>query len=572
MKKVLIVLLVLVLLAAVAVGLLYFFWTADKLAAYADKKMAEGNYEKAVEYYDKAVELDPGNTAYALSLADASLQLGSYTRAERALVNAIRTAPRLELYLALSELYVAQDKLMDAEKLLSSVTDSVIRTQIDAMRPAAPVLSPESGEYDSYISVTVEAAGTAVCYSTDREYPSQNRTAYTEPLALSAGDTTITAIAVGENGLVSTLSEASYRIVGVIEEISFASPELEAMVREQLYLPDASPVLTSDLWDVTELTLPETVTDYSDLHYFTSLTSLTIQNSSVEDYSFLPALTELQVLDLSGSLISAETLEHIGALSTLTTLRLRGCGLSNILPLAQTTAITELDLADNSITNIGVLANYAGLVTADLSGNAISDLSALAGLTQITALDLSGNDVRSIEALAGCAGMEELDLSDNQVSDLAPLRAMTQLKKLVANDNVITSIKVLSGCLRLSHLNVADNELTEIDVVGNLPALNYLDFSYNEVTELPEFPAATHLQQFYAAYNQLTDISNLSVQAELTYVDVDYNEELEDIECLQTCPLLVQVDAFGTKVKEVSALTAYSVIVNYDPSDPEEDD
>ncbi|MBQ7872159.1 MAG: chitobiase/beta-hexosaminidase C-terminal domain-containing protein [Oscillospiraceae bacterium] len=572
MKKVLIVLLVLVLLAAVAIGLLYFFWTAENLAAYADKKMAEGDYEKAVEYYDKAVNLDPGNTAYALSLADASLQLGSYTRAERALVNAIRTAPKLELYLALSELYVAQDKLMDAEKLLSSVTDSAIRAQIDAMRPAAPQLSPESGEYDSYISVTMEAAGAAVYYSTDREYPSLDRTAYTEPVALSAGDTGITAIAVGDNGLVSTLSEANYRIVGVIEEISFASPELEAMVRELLYLPDASPVLTSDLWDLTELTVPETVTDYSDLRYFTSLTALTIQNSSVEDYSFLPALTKLAVLDLSGSLISAETLDHIGTLSTLTTLRLRGCGLSNILPLAQTTAITELDLADNSITNIGVLANYTGLVTADLSSNAISDLSALAGLTQIASLNLSANDLLSIEALSGCTGMQELNISGNKVSSLTPLQGMTQLKTLRANKNSITSISALAGCLQLSHLDVADNALTEIAVVGNLPALNYLDFSHNEVTELPTFSAATHLQQFYAAYNQLTDISNLSIQAELTYVDVDYNEELEDIECLQTCPLLVQVDAFGTKVKEVSALTAYSVIVNYDPSDPEDDE
>lgn len=572
MKKVLIILLVLVLLAAVAIGLLYFFWTAENLAAYADKKMAEGNYEKAVEYYDKALELDPSNTAYALALSDASLKHGSYTRAERALVNAIRTAPKLELYLALSELYVAQDKLMDAEKLLSSVTDSGIRAQLDAMRPAAPVLSPEGGEYDSYISVTVDGAGATVCYSADLEYPSLERTVYTEPVALSAGDTTITAIAIGENGLVSPLSTASYCIVGVVEELSFASPELEALLREQLYLPDASPVLTSDLWGVTELTVPETVTDYSDLRYLTSLRTLSIQNSSVEDYSFLPALTELEVLDLSGSLISAETLEHIGTLASLTTLRLRGCGLSNILPLAQTTAITELDLADNSITNIGVLVNYTGLVSADLSSNAISDLSALSGLTQITTLDLSGNNVRSIEALGGCTGMQELRLSGNQISSLSPLGSMTQLKTLVADNNAINSISVLSGCLQLSHLDVADNELEEIDVVGNLPALNYLDFSYNAVTELPEFTAATHLQQFYAAYNQLTDISNLSVQAELTYVDVDYNEELEDIECLQTCPLLVQVDAFGTKVKEVSALTAYSVIVNYDPSDPDDEE
>ncbi len=572
MKKALIVLLVLVALAAVVLGLLYFLWTPENLAQYADRQMAAGKYEKAAEYYNKALSLAPEHTDYALSLSEASLQCGSYTRAERALVNAIRSNPELELYLALSRLYVAQDKLMDAEQLLSGVADASIRSRIDAMRPAAPVLSPESGEYDTYLSVSVEtAAGLTVCYSLDEEYPSLSRTVYTEPVPLSAGDTTVTAIAVSDDGLVSALTTAEYCIVGVVEEISFASPELEALLREQLYLPDSAPVRSSDLWDLAELTVPETVTDYTDLRYLTGLTSLTIQNSSVEDYSFLTALTGLRTLDLSGSLISAQTLEAIGTLTQLQTLRLRGCGLSNILPLAQTTAITVLDLSDNSLTNIGVLSNYSALTQADLSRNAISDLSALSGLTELTHLSLTDNDVSSVDALADCVAMRELELSGNRIAGLDALRGMTQLEKLVADNNAIASIRPLSACLKLSHLSVADNDLTELDVVGNLPALHYLDFSHNAVEALPEFSAATHLQQFYAAYNRLTDISALSGQAELTYVDVDYNEELEDIECLQTCPLLVQVNAFGTSVKEVSALTAYNVIVNYDPSDPEDD-
>ena len=57
---------------------------------------------------------------------------------------------------------------------------------------------------------------------------------------------------------------------------------------------------------------------------------------------------------------------------------------------------------------------------------------------------------------------------------------------------------------------------------------------------------------------------------ELTYVDVDYNEGIEDIECLASCPLLVQVDAFGTKVKEIATLTQMGVIVNYNPVEDED--
>ena len=57
---------------------------------------------------------------------------------------------------------------------------------------------------------------------------------------------------------------------------------------------------------------------------------------------------------------------------------------------------------------------------------------------------------------------------------------------------------------------------------------------------------------------------------ELTYVDVDYNENIEDIECLASCPLLVQINAFGTKVKEVATLTQIGVIVNYNPVEDED--
>lgn len=60
---------------------------------------------------------------YVLALADACLADGSYTRAERTLVEAIRTAPSEQLYRRLSATYVAQDKLLDAQQMLDSITD-----------------------------------------------------------------------------------------------------------------------------------------------------------------------------------------------------------------------------------------------------------------------------------------------------------------------------------------------------------------------------------------------------------------------------------------------------------------
>ena len=66
--------------------------------------------------------------------------------------------------------------------------------------------------------------------------------------------------------------------------------------------------------------MPEEVTDFSDLHYFTGLHSLTIHNGMFDDYTFLMVMPYLEKLDLSGSLVSAQTLEYIGTLTDLSDL------------------------------------------------------------------------------------------------------------------------------------------------------------------------------------------------------------------------------------------------------------
>ena len=570
MKKALIILLVLLLLAGLIFGLLYFFWTAENFASLGDSAMADGKYDRAVSRYEKAVELAPDNVDYVLKLADACIADGSYTKAERSLVNAIRTAPSTQLYCKLSAVFIAQDKLLDAQTMLDTVTDPAIRAELDAMRPAAPVFSHESGEYSEYISLTLDGSGGAIYYSTTKQYPSTASEPCTAPIDLPAGQTHVSAILVGDNGLVSPLVEADYLIVGVVEAVTFASPELESFIRDTLYIARTEPVMSDVLWTVTELTVPDNVTDYSDLRHFTGLTSLTIHNSTVEDYSFLAYTPELTSLDLSGCLISADTLGYIGTLSKLTSLDLSGCGLSNIQPLMSLTALTELDLSQNSISDISALSDLTKLTKLDLRSNAVSSLSALKNAKALCELDISENNVSDLRPLSDCTELRILNAQDNKLSDLSPLASMRKLERFTASKNAITDASVLSSCTMLTHLELADNSLTSIDALAVLVNVTYLDISHNEITALPALELTAHLQQFYASYNQLEDVSMLRGLPELTYVNVDYNENVEDIECLASCPLLVQVDAFGTKVKEVTTLTQMGVIVNYNPVEDEE--
>lgn len=98
-----------------------------------------GRYSRAVAFYKAAMRFAPKDAELAIRLADAYKKSGNYTKAEYTLVSTITQIPdSVSLYVALSGTYVEQDKLLDAETMLSRITNDAVRTQIDALRPPHP--------------------------------------------------------------------------------------------------------------------------------------------------------------------------------------------------------------------------------------------------------------------------------------------------------------------------------------------------------------------------------------------------------------------------------------------------
>ncbi|MBQ3356735.1 MAG: leucine-rich repeat domain-containing protein [Oscillospiraceae bacterium] len=566
MKKFLITMLVLVLVGALLFGLYYFFWTAENFASLGESAMKDGKYSRAVSRFEMAVRLDPGNSEYVLSLADACIADGSYTKAERSLVTAIKDKPSAALYTKLSSVYVAQDKLLDAQKMLDSITDSGLRNELDALRPAAPVFTPASGQYDEYVTLTVECDGDTYVSLTE-QYPSTATAVYTEPIALPAGASSVSAITVGEDGLVSPLTTGDYTIVGVVEEVTFVSPELESYVRETLFIPRTAKVMTDDIWKITELTLPDNVTEYSDLIHFTKLKKLVIHEVPLMSCVFLTSMPELEALDLSGCRIELEDVGIIAACTALRELRLNNCGLTNIAPLAALTDLETLDLSNNSISDINAISGMKYLRQLDLHSNAISSLEALKHAGKLQTLDISENNIPSLAPLGECSQMEKLIANDNHISDIGVVAKMPELATFCASRNKIFDASAVASCPVLTRLELAENALTAIDMIAEMPQLSYLDVSHNLITAIPELNTEeSKLSSFYASYNKLENVSHLAGLLELTYVNVDYNDNIEDVECLAPCHMLVQVDCFGTKVEKVEVLLNMGVIVNFDPT------
>ena len=110
----------------------------DFLMAQARNCAQNGHFEAATWFYDISYDFAGEDENVAVDLAQIYKDSGNYTKAERTLVSAIADGATSELYIALCQTYVEQDKRLDAVNMLDKVADPAIKAELDALRPAAP--------------------------------------------------------------------------------------------------------------------------------------------------------------------------------------------------------------------------------------------------------------------------------------------------------------------------------------------------------------------------------------------------------------------------------------------------
>ena len=356
-------------------------FTRDLLLRHARMLESNGNLSAAIWLYNLAYDRD-GSDEVAIELAEQFKGIGNYSKAEYTLRKAIEDGGSVELYIALSKTYVEQGKLRDAVLMLENVSGEMKQT-LHALRPAAPEASLPSGTYRQYHSIELSAPGNTIYVATDNDYPSGLTDQYTGPITLSNGETTLFAVSVGENGLVSSLAVYNYIVFDVVEAVTFQDAGFEAAIREHLGYNNNRVIYSNVLWDITELTLPNTVTSCKDLVWFTNLQDLTIDGSVVDDPAVITGCSTLQNLTIQSTTLSTDILQAIGNLNNLRSLTLKDCNISSITPLAGLTELTALDLSNNAIRDISALNSLTKLTHLNLSSNALISLSGLENLTAL---------------------------------------------------------------------------------------------------------------------------------------------------------------------------------------------
>lgn len=540
-------------------------FTRDTLLSQARYQAINGNSRLSSWFYDCAYNFSGHDENVAIELANQYKKTGNYTKAELTLTTSIRDNPTVELYTALSEVFVEQDKLLDAVSLLEQIPEGSIRQEIENQRPSAPQADQEPGFFSQYIDVHLTTDGDAIFYTTDGDYPSMAGDRYSSGITLPAGETKIRAIAVKENGLVSRVADLDYTVTGVIEKAEFQDAAMEAAIRELIHTSATTTVYTDALWGITEFTVPEGTKNFSDLAYLPNLTSLTINGLEIPSLECLTPLSKLVVLDLTGSSFPVDDLKILGTLPSLSSLTMAECSLSTLAGLENAKNLTLLDLRGNTLKKLEPLSGMTSLAELNLQNNAVTDLTVLGGLTNLAKLNVGFNALTSLSPIRSCTRLTWLHADNNQITVLDGVEALTGLTTLDVSYNKLVSVDVLSGLTELTELGIGSNTVTDISALKTLTKLQSFDFSSNQVAALPEWPEGCALQTIDGSYNALTNIDGLKNMQSLTHVYMDYNL-ITNIDALKDCYCLVQVNVFGNVIKDVSALRDKDIIVNYDPT------
>lgn len=539
LRTVLIVLLVLALLGA---GCWYFLLhvgtpSASLYAAYAGLQERSGRYASAAAYYSKALNAEPNHIDYALSANEAYRADNNYTKAEYILVSAIGNNPnQLSLYLSLSQTYVEQDKLLDAERLISACANESIQLQLESMRPAAPVIEPNGGYSADFTTCSI--SGTDVYYSTTAEYPSLEDGAYQDPISLGYGVTVVSALTVSADGLVSPLTTAEFTVCGPIEEVAFQDEAFDAMMRELFEKDRHDTFLSTELWDLQEMTIDSEDVSLNDLSTLIRLEHLTLKGSY--DLSVLASLPLLNSLTISDCTLKQEDLEAIGQISTLTYLTIRDCNVASLDALSSLSTLTYLDASDNQIEN----------------------LSALTDLTSLTELHLENNPIKSLKALSGLDALTTLDVSGCQIQKLTPLADKTTLTTLDVSDNDLTGLAALKSCTSLTSLDASDNKIQNLSPIANLTSLQDVKLANNRVKTLPTFSADSTIMTLDLSGNRLKKVDALQNLSKLGYLNISRNQ-VSDLTALADLSSLYQIDAYDNKLTKAGRLDSSDIIVNY---------
>ncbi len=218
----------------------------------------------------------------------------------------------------------------------------------------------------------------------------------------------------------------------------------------------------------------------------------------------------------------------------------------NIGPImrADVENIKSLSARVRGISNIDALQYFTALEDVDLYGNRITDLTSLSNLTSLKRLNIGKNfnvltavdpsqTGLDITPIKGLAMLEELDVSDNMIVNIDALKSLSSLKKLVATKNRISDISALSNCISLKYVDVsynyginADNTergISDLTPLFGINTLETINASWNLIEDVTGIEALENLLSLDLSVNFISNIKPINMLKSVKTVNLSMN-------------------------------------------------
>ncbi len=277
-------------------------------------------------------------------------------------------------------------------------------------------------------------------------------------------------------------------------------------------------------------------------------------------------------------------------MATITTLTADNAGIASLEGLEYCTALYNLEVESNTITDLTPLTNLTGLQYLDLYDNQVSDLTALSGLTNLNYLELDYNQVTDLGPLVTNAEAGNYNATvylyddpltnpniANEYATLTNNPYYWNLYNFTVNipdpnlSYAVQTILLNNGVIEERGEPITPYDMTTItsltavaDNISNLEGLEWatsltsLDLQWNNITSLSPLANLTGLTNLNVESNQVTDLTPLSLLTNLTQLDLDTNQ-ITDITVLQN---LYQLEYLGLDDNQITDFTPLAGLTN----------
>lgn len=302
-------------------------------------------------------------------------------------------------------------------------------------------------------------------------------------------------------------------------EIQHRSSLLEDALRQELQLEEGEPIPIERLGEVEQLLvcgqeLVGTIREHEEMvnwaHDF-YIEERAHGDISDEDLALLEQCVNLKVLILDYQQIS------------------------DLSPLAQL-PLEYLSLTGNEVSDLSPLSGMTELQVLDLGENPVRSVQVLADLHQLREVTLEATGITSVEVFAG-SGVQFLNLRGTMVGDFSPLESCSSLTRLIVGELPGGAAQTLEGLTGLEELRLYSTPDVDLNCLVQMQRLRDLDLYGSGISHPEALTLLPSLRLLNLGETGVSDLSFLTEMPVMTDVDLR-NDPLTDLTPLLDCPWL----------------------------------